>query len=426
MSGSSSNKGHGGATRALQGLAASLLLSLGLAAGGFAQAQQAQPTQPQPSQARPADEVPPAAAPAAPAAAGQGGIQSQNIFDVKPDADQQPGYMEQNNAQRNRVQPGNNAPMWRGVGDGVAGYSSLPKTQAPEAGVLIQPQVQYPGSRLTTAGEAWRQVRNQWIVPYGGALVLIVLGALAIFYFTKGPIGHAEGTGHGRRIERFTPFERSAHWANAIAFVSLAVSGIIMAFGKFFLLPVIGLTLFGWLTYALKNLHNFMGPLFAVSLVIVFITFVRDNLPQRGDMKWLVKAGGVFGKQEVPSHRFNAGEKGVFWGGVFLLGIIVVGSGLVLDMLIPGLLYERGTMQVAHMIHAVAAVLMIAVFLGHIYMGTIGMRGAYKAMRTGYVDEAWAHEHHAYWAEDIQAGKIPAQRSKQPVPAVPPADVRPA
>ena len=155
----------------------------------------------------------------------------------------------------------------------------------------------------------------------------------------------------GRKIERFTPFERAAHWTNAIAFVVLAISGIVMAFGKFFLLPVIGATLFGWLSYALKTSHNFAGPLFAVSLLVVFVTFVRDNLPRAGDLAWLAKGGGLLGAQEVPSHRFNAGEKIVFWGGVFLLGLIVVGSGLVLDQLVPGLAYLRGDMQIAHMIH---------------------------------------------------------------------------
>jgi formate dehydrogenase subunit gamma len=117
----------------------------------------------------------------------------------------------------------------------------------------------------------------------------------------------------------------------------------------------------------------------------------------------------------VPSHRFNAGEKVIFWGGVFALGLVVVGSGLVLDKLIPGLIYVRETMQISHMVHASAAVLMMAMFMGHIYLGTIGMKGAYKAMKTGYVDEAWAKEHHELWANDIAAGKIPAQRTPSAV-----------
>ena len=119
----------------------------------------------------------------------------------------------------------------------------------------------------------------------------------------------------------------------------------------------------------------------------------------------------MFGGEEPPSHRFNAGEKIVFWGGVFLLGLVVVSSGLFLDKLVPGFVFTRGEMQIAHMIHASATILMAAMFLGHIYIGTLGMKGAYGAMRTGYVDEGWAREHHALWAEDIRAGKIPAQRS---------------
>jgi len=319
------------------------------------------------------------------------------------------------NATRARTQPRNNAPFWRGVHDSgtTPGTSSLPGA---EKGVLVQPFVQYPGSRATNAGEAWRQVRNQWIIPYGGSLVLIMIVALAIAYFGKGPLGHADNTGT-RRIERFTPFERSAHWLNATAFSVLAISGIVMAFGKFFILPVIGHLLFGWLTYVLKTAHNFFGPLFAVSLVIVFITFLRDNFPTKADLAWFMKIGDVLRDKEPPSHRFNAGEKVVFWFGVFLLGTIAVGSGLVLDRLIPGLDYLRSDMQVAHMIHAVATVLMVVLFLFHIYIGTLGMRGALTAMKDGYVDDEWAAEHHELWYRDIRDGKIPAQRTPEPQPA---------
>jgi formate dehydrogenase subunit gamma len=323
------------------------------------------------------------------------------------------------NAERARTQPGNNAPFWSAVrrSSEQAGTVTLPGA---EKGVLIQSLVQYPGSRLTTAGEAWRQVRNRWIVPLGGSLLLIAALATALFHWRKGPLGgHEPDT--GMRIERFTYFERAAHWVNAIAFSVLAVSGIVMAFGKFFVLPVIGGTLFGWLTYALKNAHNFAGPLFAVSLTVVFVTYVRDNLPRAGDLTWLVRAGGVFGDKEVPSHRFNAGEKIMFWAGAFLFGGVVVGSGLFLDMVLPAMDYVRGNMQIAHMIHAVAALLMMAIFIGHIYLGTIGMKGAYRAMRTGYVTEGWAREHHALWAEDIRAGRIPAQRNRDAAPAAQPA-----
>ncbi len=342
------------------------------------------------------------AGPAAAAATDKNGPPAGFVAPAEPKADE-------NTAERSKTQPGNNAPFWRGVHDSgtTPGTTSLPGS---EMGVLVQKFTQYPGSDYTNAGEAWRQVRNKIIIPYGGSLLFIVGLAIALFYWRVGKLG-GHSTDTGRVIERFTPFERAAHWTNAIAFVTLAVSGIVMAWGKYFLLPIIGSTLFGWLTYLLKNAHNFAGPLFAVSLAIVFFTFLKDNWPSKGDLNWLLKGGGLLSGNEVPSHRFNAAEKVVFWAGVFFLGAIVVVSGLWLDKVIPGLQYLRTDMQVAHMVHGVATVLMMAMFAGHIYIGTLGMDGAYKAMRTGYVDEAWAKEHHELWYDDIKAGKIPAQRT---------------
>jgi formate dehydrogenase subunit gamma len=324
---------------------------------------------------------------------------------------------DESNADRSKTQPGNNAPFWRAVrkSGNEQGFTSLPGA---EQGTLIQRFVQYPGSRYTTAGEAWREVRNRWLIPYGGSLILIVIGAIGLYYWRRGPLG-GEHPDTGRKIERFTPFERSAHWANAIAFVILAVSGLVVAFGKFVLLPLLGSTLFGWLTYALKTAHNLAGPLFAVSLLVVFFTFLRDEIPRKVDLDWIRSGGGLFGGREAPSPRFNAGEKIIFWGGVVVLGFTAVGSGLMLDKLLPGLDYLRGDMQIAHLVHATATILMMAMLFTHIYLGTIGMKGAYRAMRDGYVDEAWAHEHHELWLQDVKAGRIPAQRSgKVSAPAV--------
>jgi len=321
------------------------------------------------------------------------------------------------NAQRAKSQPGNNAPMWRAVRESgnTQGYSSLP---AAESGVLIQSFVQYPGSSYTTAGEAWRQVRNRWLIPYGGALVLIMALAIALFYWRKGPLEtHAAPT--GRMIERFTALERSAHWTVAISFSILAISGLVMMFGKFVLLPVIGGSLLGWLSYALKTLHNFVGPLFSVGLILLIAIFIKDNLPKAYDLQWLRSFGGLFSKSHVPSHRFNAGEKILFWTGVLGLGLLVSLSGLALDHLFPGIEFTRRNMQIAHLLHATAAVLMMTMFLGHIYMGTLGVKGAYSAMREGQVDESWAKEHHEYWYDDVKAGRIPAQRSAVVPPAAP-------
>jgi len=331
-------------------------------------------------------------------AAAPGGL----VAPAEPQADE-------SNAVRGKTQPGNNAPFWRGVRESGA-QAGTTNVQGPETGTLVQSFTQYPGSRFTTAGEAWRQVRNQWILPYGGALLLIAALAIGLYHWRTGGIGGHE-VNTGRLIERFTYFERAAHWAVAISFVVLALSGLVMALGKFVLLPVLGATLFGWLSYALKTLHNFAGPVFTVAMLVFIFGYLRDNLPRAGDLTWLMKAGGMLGGAHPPSGRFNAGEKIVFWGGVIVLGLIVVASGLVLDKLVPSMDYTRGQMQIAHMIHAVASFLMMAMFIGHIYMGTIGVKGSFQAMRTGYVDEAWAKEHHEYWHDDIKAGRVPAIRS---------------
>jgi formate dehydrogenase subunit gamma len=184
-----------------------------------------------------------------------------------------------------------------------------------------------------------------------------------------------------------------------------------MAFGQYFLMPVFGKALFGYLAYILKNAHNFAGPVFAVSLIVVMFTFIRDNMPAKGDLNWLLKGGGLFSKEHIKAARFNAGEKVMFWGGVFVLGLIVVASGLVMDKLVPGLTYERSTMQIAHMVHGVSTILMMVLFMGHIYLGTIGTEGTYQGMKTGYVDENWAKHHHELWLDDVNAGKIPRDRT---------------
>ena len=314
------------------------------------------------------------------------------------------------NAQRARSQPLNNAPFWRGVHDSGHVPGTVNNLQMGERGVLVQPITNYPGTRSTTAGEAWRQMRNWWIVPIGGVIILFVVAAVFGYYFWKGPIG-GHGRKTGRLIERFTPYERFVHWSSAITFTILAISGAVIAFGKFLLLPTIGGQLFGWLTWALKTLHNFVGPLFAISAVLLFISYLPSNLPSRDDVRWLMKAGGMLGGEHPPSGRFNAGEKIVFWGGLLFLGVFVIASGFALDKIVPGLELTRPQMQVVQIVHAVASMFIIAMFIGHAYMGTIGVAGSYQAMRTGYVDEGWAEEHHPLWHEDIVAGKVPAQRS---------------
>ncbi|MGH8686544.1 MAG: formate dehydrogenase subunit gamma [Burkholderiales bacterium] len=289
--------------------------------------------------------------------------------------------------ERRDTQPLNNAPVWREVRSGNHGYTSQ---QGNERGVLVQ-----------SGGETWREIRNGPATVYGGWLLILVFLAIAAFYSVKGAIKLREKAS-GRRIVRFNAVERVTHWTVAISFVVMAVSGLTMLFGKHILLPIIGYTLFAWLTLILKNLHNFVGPLFILGLVAMIVLYLKDNLPRLADLNWFARAGGLFTGAHVPSGKFNGGEKGWFWVGVVALGVIISVSGMVL--LFPNFEQTRAMMQQAWIWHAGAALVLMAISLGHIYLGTIGMEGAYEAMRKGTVDEAWAREHHELWYHEMKSG----------------------
>lgn len=292
-------------------------------------------------------------------------------------------------AERQKTQPGNNAPVWRDVRK--EGQEHVTTIKGRETGVLVQ-----------SAGETWRQIRNGPVTVWGGYALIIVCAIIAAIYFGKGPITtHDKPT--GRMILRFNQVERWVHWTVAISFCMLAVSGLVMLFGKHVLLPVIGYTLFAWLTLLLKNLHNFVGLIFIFAVLVFVLMFIRDNFPKSYDFSWFGKAWGMFMRSEhIPSGKFNAGEKAWFWGGVVVLTIVVSVTGVIL--LFPNFDQTRATMQQAWIVHAVASILYMLPGIGHIYMGTIGVEGSYKAMREGYVDETWAKEHHAYWYDEVKSG----------------------
>lgn len=291
----------------------------------------------------------------------------------------------QQQVQRQQTQPGNNAPVWRDVRDGENPYQTT-QVRGIESAVLIQ-----------SGGETWRQTRRVFTY-YGGWVLAVVPILIALFYWRKGAI-KLHGKPTGRKVKRFSTWQRTVHWTVAITFCVLALSGLIMLFGKYILMPVFGRTLFSWLAILCKNLHNFVGPVFAIGLVLIILTFIKDNFIKAYDFKWLAKFGGILSGEHVPSGRFNAGEKVWFWGGVLVLGVTVSVTGFVLDF--PNFAQGRETMQLANVIHAVAAMVFMAVFLGHVYMGTIGTEGAYRAMRDGEVDETWAKEHHEIWYQEV-------------------------
>jgi formate dehydrogenase subunit gamma len=318
---------------------------------------------------------------AAPAAQPQ--VESVNILEVNKDAQ----------AQREKAesQPANNQPIWKSANSDKAHYVSIPNK---EAGVLIQ-----------KSGQQWRLIRNGVITVYGGWLLVLAAGAILAMFVIKGTIKLKEPM-TGRLMKRFSSVERFSHWLMAFSFVALAITGLLILFGKHFLLPIMGGSAYGALLLVMKNIHNFTGPLFTASTVLFFVIFVKDNLPTKDDLVWLASFGGLLSGKHIASHRFNAGEKFWFWGGVTILGLVVSGSGWVLDMIVPNLEYWRGTMQLANIIHGVAAILMTVMAMGHIYIGSIGMQGALQGMKTGYVDEAWGKEHHELWYNDVKSGKI--------------------
>jgi len=300
--------------------------------------------------------------------------------------------------QRQQVQPGNNAPVWKEIRSGIPQYTSLPGR---EASVLIQPE-----------GQTWRAARVP-LATAGGGLFVFALLVLAGLYLWRGPL-RLHGKPTGRLIQRFTVVQRAVHWTVAITFTALAVTGLVLTFGKSVLLPLIGYTLFSWLAQISKNLHNFVGPVLVVALPLMIVIFVGSNLFNRRDIEWLKKGGGMLTGEHVPADKVNAGQKFLFWSMVVTLGLTLCVTGLILDF--PNFNQTRETMQIANIVHMIAGLLAVCLLAGHIYLGTIGMQGAYEAMKTGYVDETWAKEHHEYWYNDVMSGKAP--RGDPPPPSL--------
>ena len=289
--------------------------------------------------------------------------------------------------ERQRSQPLNNQPVWSEIRSGAPQVTTV---RGRETDVLVQPQ-----------GQTGRAARVSLLIAGGGIIVLALLG-LTGFYLLRGPM-RVDEKPRGQAIERFTPADRWAHWLLAIVWVTLAVTGLILSLGKTILLPLIGYTLFSWLATLAKNIHNFIGPILIVAVPWLFVRFVRDNGLGVEDVKWFVNIVGYFKGHEYPSGKFNAGEKLVFWLVLVVLSSVLIASGLVL--VFPNFDQGRQAMQIANVTHIVAAYVAIGLAFVHIYLGTIGMEGAYRAMRDGYVDTSWAEHHHLRWYEDVMAGR---------------------
>ena len=268
--------------------------------------------------------------------------------------------------------------------DQVVGRVTIPDDKL---GVLVQPE-----------GRTWRAFRIQGLYWTATAVILLTLAALAGFYFWRGTIKLESGRS-GRWIPRFGSIDRFAHWTTAISFLTLALTGLMLTFGRYLLIPLLGHYTYTPLANVSKYLHNWSAVPFVIGLVLMLVVWVRDNVPTRADWLWIKKAGGMFqkaGSFHPETARFNAGQKIIFWS-VILGGTTLAISGYFLMM--PFYFTGVTGMQIGHVIHGLTAVVMIAIILCHIYIGTLGMEGAFDAIGRGKVDETWAIEHHRGWYE---------------------------
>jgi formate dehydrogenase subunit gamma len=261
----------------------------------------------------------------------------------------------------------------------VEGRIDIPDTKA---AVLIQP-----------AGRTWDYF-HEILLHWGGAIVILgTIAMLGLAYLIMGRIRISAGRS-GKKILRFKSFERFSHWLTAVSFVILGLTGLNITFGKIVLLPLIGPDAFSDVSQAAKYVHNFVSFSFVAGLVLIVVIFFRDNLLERVDIDWVKQGGGFIKNKHAPAGRFNLGEKAVYWLSL-LAGLAVSASGFLL--LFPFYGTNIADMQITQVVHAVVAVLFVALILAHIYIGTLGMEGAFEAMGTGEVDLNWAREHHDLW-----------------------------
>jgi formate dehydrogenase subunit gamma len=282
-------------------------------------------------------------------------------------------------------------------GGAMSGRVTIPDQKA---GVLQQPE-----------GRDWRrfhQITLRWL---GAITILGMLVALVIFYLTRGMVRLESGRS-GRTIVRFTAFERFIHWMTASCFIVLALSGLNITFGRPLLLPLLGPEAFtAWSQFA-KYAHNYLSFPFVIGLVVIFLMWIGGNIPNRVDVEWVKRGGGIIGKDHPPAYRFNAGQKAIYWLQM-IGGTAMAITGYLL--MFPFYGTDIGTMQVAQAVHGIIAMLYVALMIAHAYIGSIGMEGAFESMGSGTVDVNWAKEHHRLWLEEEMARTGPNESQRQPM-----------
>jgi formate dehydrogenase subunit gamma len=286
-------------------------------------------------------------------------------------------------------------------GDKITGRISIPDTMASS---LIQP-----------AGRDWRDFHRGKLPIIGGVAIIGMFAVLAIFLMVRGRVRVEDGFS-GAKLLRFASFERFTHWLTASCFIVLALTGLNISFGRSLILPLFGPEAFSTMSAWAKLAHDYLAFPFMLGLVIMFLIWIKDNIPGKLDWQWLKQGGGILSEgKHPPARRFNAGQKGIFW-------IVIIGGALMSVsgwfLLFPYLPANVTTLQFWTVIHAVIAMLFIAAMMAHVYIGSIGMEGAFDAMGTGEVDLNWAKEHHSLWVAEEQAkGHAPSASTPRAVPA---------
>ena len=305
--------------------------------------------------------------------------------------------------------------LWRYVRTGNAGTSQMKNELA---AVMIQSE-----------GDNWRAFRNGPLSVYGAYVLAGIIGLLVVFYVVRGRIRIDSGPSD-ERIQRFGPIDRFAHWLMAGSFVVLAITGLNLLYGRYVLIPIFGKDAFATITTFGKFAHNYLAFAFMAGLALSFLLWVRHNIPNKLDLKWLAMGGGIFVKGvHPPARKFNAGQKVIFWA-VMIGGLSVSMSGIalmfpfqtsmfadtfamlnIIGFNLPTDFTAMQEQQLNQLWHGIVSMGLMTMIIAHIYIGSVGMEGALDAMNSGMVDRNWAKEHHNLWVEeeDQKANPKPAE-----------------
>jgi formate dehydrogenase subunit gamma len=200
------------------------------------------------------------------------------------------------------------------------------------------------------------------------------------------------------RVLRYSYHERLAHWLAAVSYIYLMLTGL--AFWSPWLFWIAAL--FGGATVS-RELHPWAGLIFVVATLKMYEMWGKQMRETESDKEfWRAVPHYIRNEDElVPSaDRFNAGQKILFWGFLWC-GILLLVSGLILwfTHLIPwNLRYMR---YCAVIVHPVAALLTIGLFIIHVYMGTAMERGAFGSVIRGDVSAGWVKRYHRVWYEQL-------------------------